>query len=164
MLQPVVAVILLVLVYASVLSSRNPADLATGLVIAIALAVHFRRFVFPGQSRPLADLPRRAAAAVPLAVAVLRQVLAGSWQVARVVLSRRGPMQPGLIVVTLEEAEPNGLDVCALLLTLSPGSLAVDVDPDKRTIHLHVLDATDPDAVRREFTRFYRVHQRAVFP
>jgi multisubunit Na+/H+ antiporter MnhE subunit len=51
-----------------------------------------------------------------------------------------------------------------LVSALSPGTFLVDVDEEDRTMLVHVLDASDPDAVRAEFEAFYRRYQRRVFP
>lgn len=164
MLQRSVSVALLTLVYAAALASFHPVDLAVGLGLAAVLTLRYGDFVFRAQARPLGELPRRAAALPPLLWALLRSVATGTWQVARAVVRPETLRRPGIVTVSIPEAQPEGLEMCALLLTLSPGSLAVDVNVEQRTIHLHVLDATDPDAVRREVERFYQRYQRKVFP
>jgi multisubunit Na+/H+ antiporter MnhE subunit len=50
------------------------------------------------------------------------------------------------------------------LTTLSPGSVLVDIDWQRRDMLLHVIDASDPDAVRADLERFYDRYQRRVFP
>lgn len=164
MLQRIVAVVLLALVYAAALASFAPADLALGALLGAALTRRYGAFVFRAEPRPLRELPGRAAALPPLAWAVTRSVFTGTWQVARAVVRPSSLRRPGIVTVTLPEAQAEGVEMCALLLTLSPGSLAVDVDAEHRRIHLHVLDATDPDAARRDVERFYRRYQRKVFP
>jgi multicomponent K+:H+ antiporter subunit E/multicomponent Na+:H+ antiporter subunit E len=46
----------------------------------------------------------------------------------------------------------------------SPGEFLVDVDWIERVMLIHVLDASDPEEVRRDHQRFYVRFQRAVFP
>jgi multicomponent Na+:H+ antiporter subunit E len=36
------------------------------------------------------------------------------------------------------------------LITLTPGTLSLDVAADHRTLYVHVMDVEDPDTVRRE--------------
>ena len=162
MLQRTVTVVCLTLVYAASLASLHPVDLGFGVVLAVVLTRRFGAFVFRAPPLPLRELHQRIAGVGPLIWAVLRSIAAGSWQVARAGLSRTPPARPGIIVVTLDGATPTGLMACALLVTLSPGSLAVDVDVERRAIRLHLLDAADPDAARRDIERFYHHYQRRV--
>jgi multisubunit Na+/H+ antiporter MnhE subunit len=54
--------------------------------------------------------------------------------------------------------------VTGLATTLSPGSFLVDVEWDKGLMLFHVLDATDPNAIRAGYQHFYERYQRHVFP
>jgi multisubunit Na+/H+ antiporter MnhE subunit len=47
---------------------------------------------------------------------------------------------------------------------LSPDTIVVEVDEQRGELLLHVLDARDPDAVRREQLGSYERRQRRVFP
>jgi hypothetical protein len=42
-------------------------------------------------------------------------------------------------------------------ITLSPGSFLVDVDWDAGEMLVHVIDASDPEAVRRDAEKYYRL-------
>ncbi|NKF32215.1 Na+/H+ antiporter subunit E, partial [Pseudomonas sp. BGM005] len=35
------------------------------------------------------------------------------------------------------------------LITLTPGTLSVDVSTDRRTLYVHALDCSDPETARR---------------
>jgi Na+/H+ ion antiporter subunit len=54
--------------------------------------------------------------------------------------------------------------ITGLLAGLSPGSMLVEVDPERQAMLFHVIDAHDPDAVRDHLDRFYQRYQRRVFP
>ena len=43
-----------------------------------------------------------------------------------------------------------GITVLANLITLTPGTLSLDVSPDRKTLFVHALHVEDPDAFRRE--------------
>jgi multisubunit Na+/H+ antiporter MnhE subunit len=40
----------------------------------------------------------------------------------------------------------------------------LDVDSERRAMLFHVIDASDPDAVRAHIDGFYHRYQRRVFP
>ena len=154
----------LALVYALVLASAHPWDLAIGATVAGTLLWGSRRFVFGERVSPVARLLPRAVAFVPFALVVLWDILKGTWRVALVVLHVRPLAHPGVVAVPIEERTPLGVTVTVLAMTLSPGSFLVDVDWEQRVILMHFLDATEPDAIRAEQQRFYRRFQSRVFP
>ncbi|QYJ16131.1 hypothetical protein Rxycam_01962 [Rubrobacter xylanophilus DSM 9941] len=153
----------LTLIYALVLASFHPWDLALGALLSAALLFAFRRFVFadpPGE----AGLLRRALYAVPLCLAILRNILKGTWEVALVTLGLRPLRSPGIVAVPVGERTPAGVAFSALATTLSPGTFLVEVDWERGVMLIHTIDASDPEAVRREHEEFYRRYQREVFP
>lgn len=72
--------------------------------------------------------------------------------------------QTGFVTVPIEERTPLGVAVCGLVTTLSPGSVLVEVDEERGVMLFHVLDASDPEAVRAQQREFYERYQRHVFP
>lgn len=157
-------VILLTATYTFALASGDPWDILFGLVLSIALLALFRSFL-RGDTAAKAPLqPKRIVAFIPFAGAVIRDIIIGTWTVARVVLHPRPGNRPGIIAVPIGERTRVGVAVSALAVSLSPGSSLIAIDWTKRIILLHLLDATDPDAVRAELQQFYDRYQRAVFP
>jgi multicomponent Na+:H+ antiporter subunit E len=41
------------------------------------------------------------------------------------------------------------ITLLANLITLTPGTLSVDVSEDRRTLYVHALDCSDPQATKR---------------
>lgn len=154
----------LVLVYLLVLASLSPWDVVFGVLLGAVLLRVTRGFGFGGRPAPLPGLFRRLVAFLPFAVVTIRDILRGTWNVALVVLHVRPLRRPGIVAVPIAERTPLGVAVSALVTTLSPGAFLVDVDETDRVMLIHVLDASDPDAVRDEHQTFYRRYQRHVFP
>ena len=105
---------------------------------------------------------RRALAFVPFCLVVLREILAGTWEVALVVLHMRPLARPGIVAVPVGERTPTGVAVWAVVTGLPPGSFFVDVD--RGVALIHVLDARNSEAFRQEQEYFYRRYQSKVFP
>jgi multisubunit Na+/H+ antiporter MnhE subunit len=154
----------LALVYVLVLASLDPVDALVGVAVGAGVLAGAGRLAFERPPQPLGHLPRRLLAAIPLALALLREITVGTWEVALVVLRLRPLAAPGIVAVPIGERTELGLAVTGLLTTLAPGTFLVDVDRDRGVYLLHVLDASDPDAVRAHEQRFYERYQRAVFP
>jgi len=150
--------------YALTLASRDPLDLAGGLVVGAAvLGLVGTGMRGRPRSSPLV-LARRAVWFVPFAGAVCAGVLRGTWDVALRVLRVRPLHAPGIVRIPIGERSEHGVAVSSLATTLSPGSVLIDIDRERGDLLLHVIDASDPDAVRDDMQRFYDRYQRRVFP
>lgn len=155
--------VLLTLVYALVVGSFAPADLALGAAVSGVLLLALRKFVLPGGARP-PGIPGRLLGFFPFAAAVVRDVVVGTWEVALVVVHLRPVRRAGIVAIPIGERTQTGVAVAALVATLSPGEVLVDVDRGRGVMLMHVIDATDPGKIRRRHEEFYRRYQRRVFP
>ena len=170
MTRYVAAVVSLTLVYALALASFHPWDLLFGAGLSAALLLASRRFVFgaDGTARRPAGrgltLLGRLVAFVPFAGAVFREILVGNWEVTLVTLQLRPLVKPGIVAVPVGDRTPTGVAVWAVVTGLPPGSFFADVDRERGVVLIHVLDARDPEAYRRQQEDFYRRYQSKVFP
>jgi multisubunit Na+/H+ antiporter MnhE subunit len=160
----VLAVVLLAATYALTLASADPVDLLTGLVLAAVLMLALRgRLPAPGERNPPSLLVRVVAFPVLLG-ALLVDMTKGTWDVSLRVLHLRPLQSPGIVVVPVGDRSPRGVAVTGLLIGLSPGTVLLDVDEQRRVMLFHVIDASDPDAVRAQIDGFYDRYQQRVFP
>ncbi|MDQ4107084.1 MAG: Na+/H+ antiporter subunit E [Actinomycetota bacterium] len=159
----VFTLVLLILVYALVLGSFAPADLAMGAVISGALMYGTRRFVF-GEEPASPNILSRFLHFWPFLVAEIWNIVTGTWEVALVTLHLRPLVSPGIVAVPIGERTPVGVAVSAMATTLSPGTFLVDVDWEQNVMLIHALNASDPEEVRRDHQEFYERWQKKVFP
>ena len=162
MTRAALALVLLTLTYALVLASFQPWDLALGAVVSGALLFVFRGTLFGGRAE--GNLLGRLVGFFPLAAVVVWEIVIGTWEVSLITFGLRPLKNPGIVAVPIAERTLTGVAVSALCTTLSPGAVLVDVDREREVMLIHVIDATDPDAVREHHQRFYRRYQRKVFP
>jgi multisubunit Na+/H+ antiporter MnhE subunit len=158
------AVVVLTALWMLTLASTYLLDVVLGLVVATAVvtAVPGTRSVISEGTPP--PLGRRLLAFPRFALATLREVVVGTWDVTLRVLHLRPVDRPGIVLVPIGERTSAGLAATALADTLSPGEVLIDVDHERGVMLVHVIDARDPDEVRARHQRFYERHQRGVFP
>lgn len=154
----------LTLVYALVLASFHPWDLAAGAVLSGVLLFAFRGFLLRKRAGSPGSFPRRFLAFWPFAFATAKAIIEGTWEVTLVTLHFRPLHSPGIVAIPIAERTPLGVAVSALATTLSPGTVLVDVDMERGVMLIHAIDARDPDAIREEHGEFYRRYQSKVFP
>src|SRR4051812_27860776 len=155
-------VLLLTGVYAMVLASFHPWDLLFGALVSGLLLYAYRGFVFEGRPSPLQGFLRRCVSFFPFVGAIMWDIVEGTWEVALVTLHVRPLARPGIVKVPVGERTRTGVAVLALVTTLSPGAFLIEADDEFMLIH--VVDASDPDAFRKDREDFYRRYQRKVFP
>ncbi|MEL6466533.1 MAG: Na+/H+ antiporter subunit E [Pseudomonadota bacterium] len=56
---------------------------------------------------------------------------------------------PAIVDMPLDVKTDAGILLVTNLISLTPGTLSIDVSPDRKTLKLHVMFADDPDAVCR---------------
>lgn len=123
------------------------------LLLGLGLPYATRRF-WP--ARPAARAPlRRFGRWVAFVLLVLGDVVVANLQVARAVLGPVRRLAPGFAEVPVDLADERAVVVLAHTITLTPGTLSVDVAPDRRTITIHALDMPDPAAAVREIKSRY---------
>ena len=80
----------------------------------------------------------------------LYELVVSSLRVAWHVLTPGQRSTPGIIAVPLEVCSDAEITVLGNLISLTPGSLTIDVSDDKRTLLVHSMFVDDPDDERRE--------------
>lgn len=110
------------------------------------------------------SLPHRLLWLVPFGVALVVDITRGALDVMLLSMKLRPVGQAGIVGIPIGERTPLGMHVSMLALSLSPGSIVVRLDMARRVMWVHVVDASDPEGVRRHYQNFYDRYQRHVFP
>ncbi|CAA9308750.1 MAG: hypothetical protein AVDCRST_MAG07-316 [uncultured Frankineae bacterium] len=134
----------LTLVWVGLWGSVTAANVLGGLAVALVLV------------RVLRPSPAGAPAVVS-PPALLRFVLrflvdlvVSSLQVARLAVGRRVELRSGIVSVQVPGASDTLLTVLADAITLTPGTLTVEVDASTATLYVHALDVGEgPEGVQR---------------
>ncbi|MFN3984003.1 MAG: Na+/H+ antiporter subunit E [Rhodocyclaceae bacterium] len=90
---------------------------------------------------------RRLELGVGFAVWFALEIVRASIDVARLVVSARVQPSPAVIKLCLEDRREGVATLIGLLLTLTPGTMALDYDPDTGEMYIHALDAASADKV-----------------
>ncbi|SNB46892.1 Na+/H+ antiporter subunit E [Geobacter sp. DSM 9736] len=93
----------------------------------------------------------------------LRELTVANLRVAHDVLTPRHRMRPGILAIPLDLESEAEITFLATLITLTPGTLCLDVTEDRRTLYLHAMYIDDPEKVRRTVKEGYERRVREVF-
>jgi len=138
----------------------NAASLGT-LVLGglLALVLPFIVLPFWPDARRIA----RPGLAPGFAARVVWDMLIANWAVARRVVGPLAKLHPAFVEVPLDLRDPFAATVLGSIVSLTPGTVSIDVDRERWVLQLHALDAPDPDALIREIKRRYETPLREIF-
>ena len=73
------------------------------------------------------------------------ELIKSSWQVAAAVLWRNDQLRPAVVAVPIRLRTDLGIAALACLITLTPGTTALHVSPERDQIYIHLLDGATAD-------------------
>jgi multisubunit Na+/H+ antiporter MnhE subunit len=97
---------------------------------------------------------RRLIALIRLSGSFAAQLLLANFKLARDTLQPRR-VRPGVVRVPLVSHSPGMISLLACMVTLTPGTIAVDVE-DGNVLLVHAVDVSDPQAVIEDVRDFDR--------
>jgi multicomponent Na+:H+ antiporter subunit E len=62
-------------------------------------------------------------------------------------------MKPGIIALPLDATSDAEILLLSMLINTTPGSVALDVSPDRKILYVHVMYMDSPDAAREEIKK-----------
>lgn len=83
-----------------------------------------------------------------LALFFLWDLVLSSLRVSQAVIGPMRKLRPGILALPLDVTGDGRITLLASLITLTPGTLSLDVADDRRTLYVHVMLIADPDADR----------------
>ncbi|QDU83444.1 Na(+)/H(+) antiporter subunit E [Planctomycetes bacterium Pla163] len=107
----------------------------------------------------IARIPRLVA----LGLYFAKELCVANLRVARAVVGNKYALRPGVVRVPLDGHTDRSVTVLANLITLTPGTLTIDVEGDRSALYVHCLDVDDPDAVRDEIKNGFERRVLGVF-
>jgi multicomponent Na+:H+ antiporter subunit E len=135
--------LLLAIVWIAVTGSASFLNLVFGFALAaVALGVVREPY---GTTTYFGRFHRVAA----LVLVFLRELGKSAWNVTVTVMSPRMNVKPGIFAYPLTVTRDFEIALLANLITLTPGTLSVDVSDDRKTLYVHALDCSDPEATKR---------------
>lgn len=84
-----------------------------------------------------------------------KELTLSSILLARDILRKDHEFQHGIIGIDIDLKKDTSIITLANLISMTPGSLTVDLTPDKKRLYVHAMYLNDPDKFRKKIkTRF----------
>lgn len=87
----------------------------------------------------------RVFAVVKLVFIFIRELILSNISVLKVILKPKLDIRPGIFALETELRKDWEITILANLITLTPGTLVVDVSFDNKTLYIHAMDIADKE-------------------
>lgn len=122
-----------------------------GQAVAALIAAGAAVLLVPAETAPPLRLRH-----LPGLVAVQSwKILRSTATVMRMVVSREGLPQTGLVEIVLPDGDTRRLSLISVLITLTPGTYVTAVRPEASSIDVHLLDARTEASARTDIDQMY---------
>ncbi len=140
-----ILLLLFVGVWLAVSGSVTPANILFGLIVS-ALALGLIRHQIPKDGRHRL----RPVRVLSLLLLCFKELALSAWKVAVMVTRPKLDVQPGIFAYPLRLTTDFEITLLANLITLTPGTLSVDVSEDKTTLYVHAIDCSNIEAAKND--------------
>lgn len=136
--------LLFVAVWLAVTGSLTLANIIFALIVS-TLALWLIRHQLPGGRNHWLRLGR----VLSLVLLFFKELALSAWKVAVMVTRPKLDVQPGIFAYPLTVTTDFEITLLANLITLTPGTLSVDVSPDRKVLYVHAIDCSDIETAKR---------------
>ncbi len=168
MLITAIRTVILAIVWASLQGTFHLPNLIFGGLLGLAVTV-FSRPIFDQENDELAfdgvNPIERVYRFAVLILVYLRELFRSSLQVARITVMPTLDIRSGVIKYPLDVTSDREITALANLITLTPGSMALDASPDKKHLYIHSmsLETDDGREVIEDIKSSLEKHVHRVF-
>jgi multicomponent Na+:H+ antiporter subunit E len=92
--------------------------------------------------------PKRLPRALHFALFFIKELVVANWRVATDIVTPIWYMHPGVIALPLTAKTEFEIALVANIISLTPGTLSMDVSDDKKTLFVHAMFLDDEEKLR----------------
>lgn len=149
--------LLLALTWAALTGSFEPVNLVFGFLLAYGVLWVVFRSLKP--NRYFRTLPR----VLEFVLFFVWELITANIRLALTILSPKMRLRPAVVSVPLELHSQAGVVLLANLVTLTPGTLALDISTDRKMLYIHTLWLEDAEQFRQNIKLGYERRVKEIF-
>lgn len=139
----IVVFILSFLVWLSLTHISDIQEVITGFIISIVVTSIAGKFFITTNKQK--GTVRRFIAAVLYLFKFFWEMIKANFHVAYIVIHPMMPIKPGIVKIRTNLSKDSAITILTNSITLTPGTLTVDLNPDKKEIYVHWIDVISTD-------------------
>jgi multicomponent K+:H+ antiporter subunit E len=149
--------LLLLLIWLLLNDSLAPGHILLGSTLGLIIPLFTQRF-WPDRAHL-----RRPLLAIQLIGRVLLDIIIANFAVTRVVLGPREGIKPAFVRVPLDVKGAFGVTTLASVISLTPGTVSAELDPEQRHLLVHALSEEDPERLVEQIKIRYEAPIKEIF-
>lgn len=149
--------VLLAIAWAALTGNFQPIDLFFGFLLGYLVLWMITR----------TGKPQKYFKQIPLTLSLfgvfLVDLVRANLRMAGIILSPQMKLRPAVVAVPLILKSEAAIILLANLMTLTPGTLSLDISTDRRMLFIHTVYLEDPDQFKRQLLEGYEQRLKELF-
>lgn len=131
------------LVWVALTSISDWQEVILGIIVALVVSLLAGQFLITTEKskHPV----RRLFLAIIYFFKFLWEMIKANLHVAYIVINPALPIRPGIVKIKTNLTKDSALTVLTNSITLTPGTLTVDINPESHEIYIHCIEVTSTD-------------------
>jgi len=154
----IVVFILTFLVWLALTHISDTQEVIAGFIISIVVALVAGKFFITTKKQK--GTIHRFIAAVLYLFKFLWEMIKANFHVAYIVIHPMLPIKPGIVKIRTKLTKDSAITILTNSITLTPGTLTVDLNPEKKEIYVHWIEVLSTDVEKNTIyigNRFERI-------
>jgi len=118
-------------------------EVIAGLIVAAIVTILSGQFLITTHKKN--SFIKRIVYGIAYIFKFIWEMIKANFHVAYIVIHPKLPIKPGIIKIDTKLTKPVALTMLGNSITLTPGTLTVDVDEDKKKLYIHQIDLKSTD-------------------
>lgn len=144
--------VLLAFVWTLMIGEFTPANFLFGFLLGYV----FLRVAWNRGARRRDGYFRKFTQVIGFAAYFLKELFVANVRVAIQTLSPLDTLKPGVLAIPIEPMSDAEITLLANTITLTPGTLSIDVSTDRTTLFVHFMHIDNPEAQREEIQQGFQ--------
>ncbi len=138
---------------------------AANFILGFALGSLVLWLTHPGgeEGVPLVYYLRKGWLWLAFTLFFVRELVVASLRIAWDIVTPRHRMRPAIVAIPLDLESDLEITTLANFITLTPGTLSLDLSPDRKTLYVHAMYVEDVETFRREIKDNFEVRIKELF-
>ncbi|MCK9244264.1 MAG: Na+/H+ antiporter subunit E [Candidatus Marinimicrobia bacterium] len=130
-------------IWVALTSIKDGQEVVAGLIVAFIVSSLAGEFLITSEKKQ--HVVRRYCSALKYFIKFLWEMTKANLHVAFIVIHPYLPIRPGIVKIKSRLTKDSALTVLTNSITLTPGTLTVDINPEKNEIYVHCIEVLSSD-------------------
>lgn len=138
------------LVWCALTSVTDLQEVITGVVVAALVSLVAGKFLITSEKRE--HIIKRIISSIKYLFKFLWEMAKANLHVAYIVIHPALPIKPGIVKIKTKLTKDSAITVLTNSITLTPGTLTVDLNPETKELYIHWIEVLSTDVEKNTKT------------